>query len=50
MIKIESTTTGFKIRNIELTKTGKQKSRIIGRAASMDEVEDLIQAFEDARS
>jgi len=50
MIKIESTTKGFKIRNVEFTKTGKPISRIIGRAATMDEVDDLIQAFEDARS
>lgn len=50
MIKVESTTTGFKIRNIELTKTGKQKSRIIGRAATMDEVDSIINEFEDARA
>jgi hypothetical protein len=44
--KVETTTTGYKVRAIIEKSNGKTTSRLIGRPRTYDEVDSLIEAYE----
>lgn len=44
--RIESTTTGFKVRAVSTNTKGKETTRIIGRTTSYDAVDSIIEKYE----
>ena len=46
--RIESTTTGFKVRAVWTNTKGKETTRIIGRAKSYEAVDSIIEQHEQS--
>lgn len=44
--RIESTTTGFKVRSVKVTKSGKEVTRIIGTTKDEGAIDSIIERFE----
>lgn len=47
---IEQTTTGYTVRKVRTTRTGKQVSRIIGKRTDYEAAQVLIDDYEDTLS